>query len=85
VFFSNVVMYFIILVSLRPLAGDAAKWPFALGVVGVGFLAVSVMTTGAAYDLSQTPGSWRHACRSGLGMPSCFTARSWDSRWWRWE
>jgi NRAMP (natural resistance-associated macrophage protein)-like metal ion transporter len=79
-FFSNVVMYFVILATaatlfkaghtdvnsaaeaaeaLRPLAGDAAKWLFALGVVGVGFLAVPVMTTGAAYDLSQTMG-WRH-------------------------
>lgn len=79
-FFSNLVMYFIILATaatlfktghhevksaaeaadaLRPLAGNAAKWLFALGVVGVGFLAVPVMTTGAAYDLSQTLG-WPH-------------------------
>src|SRR5262249_51143172 len=27
---------------------------FALGMVGVGFLAIPVMTTGAAYDLCQT-------------------------------
>ncbi|MET7141424.1 divalent metal cation transporter [Xanthomonas sp. PPL139] len=39
--------------ALEPLAGPAAKWLFALGVVGVGFLAVPVMTTGAAYDLVQ--------------------------------
>lgn len=39
--------------ALEPLAGAAAKWLFALGVVGVGFLAVPVMTTGAAYDLVQ--------------------------------
>ena len=78
-FFSNVVMYFIILSTaatlyvagrrdidsavqaanaLRPLAGNAAGLLFALGVVGVGFLAVPVMTTGAAYDLSQALG-WR--------------------------
>jgi NRAMP (natural resistance-associated macrophage protein)-like metal ion transporter len=39
--------------ALEPLAGAAAKYLFALGVVGVGFLAVPVMTTGAAYDLVQ--------------------------------
>jgi len=49
--------------ALRPIAGDAASWLFALGVVAVGFLAVPVMTTGAAYDLAQTFG-WKH----GLGV-----------------
>jgi Mn2+/Fe2+ NRAMP family transporter len=39
--------------ALVPLAGKAAELLFALGVVGVGFLAVPVMTTGAAYDLVQ--------------------------------
>jgi Mn2+/Fe2+ NRAMP family transporter len=46
--------------ALRPLAGDAAGLLFLLGVIGVGFLAVPVMTTGAAYDLAQTFG-WRHS------------------------
>ena len=80
-FFSNVVMYFIILSTastlfktgtteintaaeaaeaLRPLAGGAASALFALGVIGVGFLAVPVMTTGAAYDLCQVLG-WKHS------------------------
>lgn len=44
--------------ALRPLAGDAAGILFALGIVAVGFLAVPVMTTGAAYDLSQVLG-WK--------------------------
>src|SRR5205085_10343964 len=35
--------------ALRPLAGPAAGTLFAAGVVAVGFLAVPVMTTGAAY------------------------------------
>lgn len=39
--------------ALEPLAGPAAKWLFAAGVIGVGFLAVPVMTTGAAYDVVQ--------------------------------
>jgi NRAMP (natural resistance-associated macrophage protein)-like metal ion transporter len=45
--------------ALRPIAGDAAGLLFALGVVAVGFLAVPVMTTGAAYDLAQAFG-WKH-------------------------
>ena len=79
-FFSNIVMYFIILSTastlykadkkdienaaqaaeaLRPLAGDAASILFAAGIIAVGFLAVPVMTTGAAYDLCQVLG-WKH-------------------------
>ena len=79
-FFSNLVMYFIILSTaatlfktgqteiksaadaaqaLRPLAGNAAGLLFALGVVGVGFIAVPVLTTGAAYALAETL-RWRH-------------------------
>jgi Mn2+/Fe2+ NRAMP family transporter len=42
--------------ALEPLAGEGAKYLFALGVIGVGFLAIPVMTTGAAYDLVQAFG-----------------------------
>jgi Mn2+/Fe2+ NRAMP family transporter len=42
--------------ALQPLAGQAAGLLFTLGIVGVGFLAVPVMTTGAAYDLAQSVG-----------------------------
>jgi NRAMP (natural resistance-associated macrophage protein)-like metal ion transporter len=45
--------------ALRPLAGHAAALLFAVGVIGVGFLAVPIMTTGAAYDVCQSFG-WRH-------------------------
>lgn len=45
--------------ALRPLAGDAAGLLFTVGLIGVGFLAVPVMTTGAAYDLCQSLG-WKH-------------------------
>jgi NRAMP (natural resistance-associated macrophage protein)-like metal ion transporter len=45
--------------ALRPLAGRGASLLFALGVVGVGFLSVPIMTTGAAYDLCQVFG-WKH-------------------------
>lgn len=44
--------------ALEPLAGEAATYLFAAGVVGVGFLAVPVLTTGAAYDVVQ--GIGRH-------------------------
>ena len=47
--------------SLRPLAGNFAGVLFSLGIIGVGFLAVPVMTTGAAYDFCQSTGR-----RSGL-------------------
>lgn len=45
--------------ALEPFAGKAAELLFAIGVVAVGFLAVPIMTTGAAYDLSQTIG-WKN-------------------------
>lgn len=44
--------------ALRPLLGPAAEALFALGIIGVGFLAVPVMTAGAAYDLCQAVG-WK--------------------------
>lgn len=39
--------------ALEPLAGAGATYLFAAGIIGVGFLAVPVMTTGAAYDVLQ--------------------------------
>jgi len=45
--------------ALEPIAGRAAGLLFAIGVVGVGFLAVPIMTIGAAYDFAQTFG-WKH-------------------------
>ncbi|MFL5294952.1 MAG: Nramp family divalent metal transporter [Phenylobacterium sp.] len=49
--------------ALRPLAGPAASGLFTLGLIGVGFLAVPVMTTGAAYDLAQALG-WKATLHS---------------------
>lgn len=40
--------------ALRPLAGNAASWLFAAGLIGVGILAVPVLTTGAAYAIAET-------------------------------
>jgi NRAMP (natural resistance-associated macrophage protein)-like metal ion transporter len=50
--------------ALAPVAGKLAGVLFAVGVFSVGFLAVPVMTTGAAYDLCQAFG-WKH----GLHYP----------------
>ena len=49
--------------ALRPLAGSGASALFTLGLIGVGFLAVPVMTTGAAYDLAQALG-WKATLHS---------------------
>ena len=46
--------------ALRPVAGEAAGILFALGIVGVGFLAVPIMTIGAAYDFCQAVG-WKQS------------------------
>jgi Mn2+/Fe2+ NRAMP family transporter len=42
--------------ALTPLAGRAAGLLFTVGIISVGFLAIPVMTTGAAYDLCQAVG-----------------------------
>lgn len=78
-FYSNLVMYFIILTTaltlhrngithietskeaaeaLRPFAGNFATFLFALGVIGVGFLAIPTLSASAAYALAETF-SWR--------------------------
>ncbi len=78
-FFSNLIMYFIILTTastlftagqtsvqsateaaeaLRPVAGDAARLLFAVGLVGAGLLAVPVLTGSSAYALAEAFG-WK--------------------------
>ena len=42
--------------ALEPLAGEAATYLFAAGIIGVGFLAVPILTTGAAYNIVQGMG-----------------------------
>jgi Mn2+/Fe2+ NRAMP family transporter len=49
--------------ALMPVAGHAAGLLFTLGIVGVGFLAIPVMTTGAAYDVCQSLD-----CKNGLHL-----------------
>ncbi len=59
--------------SLRPLAGRAASGLFAAGIIGVGFLAIPVMTTGAAYDVCQSTG-WRNGLHYPLRKAGKFYA-----------
>lgn len=42
--------------ALEPLAGSAAKYLFAIGLIGVGFLAVPILTGSAAYAVAETFG-----------------------------
>jgi NRAMP (natural resistance-associated macrophage protein)-like metal ion transporter len=42
--------------ALEPLAGSAAKYLFAVGLISVGFLAVPVLTGSAAYAVAETFG-----------------------------
>jgi NRAMP (natural resistance-associated macrophage protein)-like metal ion transporter len=57
--------------ALRPLAGNAAGILFALGIIAVGFLAVPVMTAGAAYDLVQSFG-WKHSLHARFHEAKAF-------------
>lgn len=49
--------------ALKPVAGRFASILFVVGIIGVGMLAVPVMTTGAAYDVCQGAG-----IRTGLSL-----------------
>jgi NRAMP (natural resistance-associated macrophage protein)-like metal ion transporter len=76
-FFSNLVMFFIILTTgtvlfnggvhqidtveqaaqaLRPLAGEFAYLLFAVGIIGIGFLAIPVLSGSISYIISETFG-----------------------------
>jgi len=48
--------------ALRPLAGNAARLLFALGIIGGGILAVPVLTTGPAHALAEIFG-WSHGLK----------------------
>ena len=93
-FFSNLIMYFVILSTaatlfrnghtnivtaeqaakaLQPLAGHAASLLFALGIIGVGALAIPVLTTGPAHAIAEMFG-WRHGLRRDVEVAPEFYA-----------
>jgi NRAMP (natural resistance-associated macrophage protein)-like metal ion transporter len=58
--------------ALRPLAGAFAAGLYALGVLGVGFLAIPTLTASAGYALSETFG-WRQGLDVGWsGAPGFY-------------
>lgn len=59
--------------ALRPLAGNAARLLFALGLIGSGALAVPVLTGTAAYAVSEALG-WRHGFSERPGRAPGFYA-----------
>jgi Mn2+/Fe2+ NRAMP family transporter len=91
-FFSNLVMYFIILTAaftlnrhgltnietskqaaeaLRPLAGSLATTLYAVGIVGVGLLAIPTLTGSAAYAFADAFG-WRQGLDQKLQKARSF-------------
>lgn len=93
-FFSNLIMYFVILSTaatlfrngqtnivsaeqaakaLEPLAGHGASLLFALGIIGVGALAIPVLTTGPAHAVAEMFG-WRHGLRRDVEVAPEFYA-----------
>jgi Mn2+/Fe2+ NRAMP family transporter len=93
-FFSNMVMFFIILTTaitlnrhgitkietlrqaaeaLRPFAGNLAATLFTLGIVGVGFLAISTLAGSTAYAFAETLG-WRQGLNKKLRQACWFYA-----------
>ena len=59
--------------ALVPIAGKLASLLFTVGVVSVGFIAVPIMVTGAAYDLCQTFG-WKHGLHHRPSEVKAFAA-----------
>jgi Mn2+/Fe2+ NRAMP family transporter len=59
--------------ALRPLAGNLAALLFTLGIIGVGFLAVPIMSASAAYAAAETFG-WRVGLNNGFKTARAFYA-----------
>lgn len=57
--------------ALRPFAGNATFWLFAIGIVGVGLLAIPVMAGSSAYAISESIGK-RQGLNSKLKQASAF-------------
>jgi NRAMP (natural resistance-associated macrophage protein)-like metal ion transporter len=57
--------------ALRPFAGNATFWLFAIGIIGVGLLAIPVMAGASAYAISESIGK-RQGLNSKLKQASAF-------------
>ncbi len=58
--------------ALRPLAGDAAFFLFAIGIIGTGFLAVPVLAGSASYAVSEAFGWKAGLYRSAKSAPQFY-------------
>ncbi|HEX2566008.1 MAG TPA: Nramp family divalent metal transporter [Burkholderiales bacterium] len=59
--------------ALRPVAGSAATYLFAVGIVGAGFLAVPVLSGSSAYAIAETFG-WKYGLDAKPGEAKQFYA-----------
>jgi Mn2+/Fe2+ NRAMP family transporter len=59
--------------ALEPFAGPAARYLFAVGLIGAGFLAVPVLTGSAAYAVAETFG-WKYGLDTKLRQAKQFYA-----------
>jgi Mn2+/Fe2+ NRAMP family transporter len=59
--------------ALRPLAGNFAALLFTLAIIGVGFLAVPIMSVSAAYAVAETL-DWRHGFKNRFKTARAFYA-----------
>jgi len=57
--------------ALEPLAGSAAKFLFAVGIIGTGLLAVPVLAGSTAFALSETAG-WREGLSLKMNQARAF-------------
>ena len=57
--------------ALRPFAGEASYWLFAIGIIGTGLLAIPVLTGAASYALSESLG-WKEGLNRNLHQAKGF-------------
>ncbi len=57
--------------ALRPFAGNATYWLFAIGIIGAGLLAIPVLAGSSSYTISESFG-WKEGLYQKLGHASAF-------------
>ena len=57
--------------ALRPFAGNATYWLFAVGIIGAGLLAIPVLAGSSSYTISESFG-WKEGLYQKLGHASAF-------------
>jgi len=57
--------------ALRPFAGNATYWLFAIGIIGTGLLAIPVLAGSSSYAIAESLG-WRHGLNRKLKQAYAF-------------